>query len=189
MSKVENTNGEFTTKLKDEQFLRFADKSTMGVILIQRGYLQYFNKRFEEIFGYSHEEILTWKKREFYKIVHPDDLSNILQQFKVEDSKTVSVRFKGITKDKRMINLENYVCRMTYNNKSAYLSSYVLLDGPIEKKSSNNRKVKLEIEIPNDLYAKSHNLYYIFKKSLKEVLEKVCNNFLKDGLDDVNSIL
>lgn len=59
MSKVENMNGEFTTKLKDEQFLRFADKSTMGVILIQRGYLQYFNKRFQEIFGYSHEEILT----------------------------------------------------------------------------------------------------------------------------------
>ena len=128
MSKVENTNGEFTTKLKDEQFLRFADKSTMGVILIQRGYLQYFNKRFQEIFGYSHEEILTWKKREFYKIVHPDDLQNILQQFTIEDSKTVSVRFRGITKDKRIINIENYVCRMTYNNKSAYLSSYVLLD-------------------------------------------------------------
>lgn len=60
--------------------------------------------------------------------MHLDDLQNILQQFTIEDSKTVSVRFRGITKDKRIINIENYVCRMTYNNKSAYLSSYVLLD-------------------------------------------------------------
>ncbi len=139
MSKVINS-GEFTTKLKDEQFLRFADKSTMGVILIQRGYLQYFNKRFEEIFGYSHEEILTWKKREFYKIVHPDDLQNILQQIKVEDSKTVSVRFRGIPKDKGIINIENYVCRMTYNNKSAYLSSYVILETSYGDKGTKKEK-------------------------------------------------
>jgi len=56
MSKVIN-NGEFTTKLKDEQFLRVADNSTMGVLIIQRGYLIYFNKKFSEMFGYSQEEI------------------------------------------------------------------------------------------------------------------------------------
>jgi len=50
MSKVRK-NEEFTTKLRDETFLYFADNSTMGIIIIQRGYLHYFNKRFKEIFG------------------------------------------------------------------------------------------------------------------------------------------
>ena len=57
MSKVINNNGEFTTKLKDNQFLLFADNSTMEILIIQRGYLQYFNKKFQKMFGYSKEEI------------------------------------------------------------------------------------------------------------------------------------
>jgi len=62
-------NEEFTTKLRDETFLHFADNSSIGIIIIQRGYLQYLNQRFAEIFGYNEEEISYWKKREFYKIV------------------------------------------------------------------------------------------------------------------------
>ena len=42
MSKM-GVKGEITTKWKDEQFLYFADNSTMGVLIIQRGYLKYFN--------------------------------------------------------------------------------------------------------------------------------------------------
>lgn len=127
MSKIA-TNNEFTTKLKDEQFLYFAENSSLGITLIQRGYLKYFNKRFAEIFRYSEDEILQWKKREFYKIVHPDDLPNLVKNFRVEDGNTVSVRFRGITRDKKVFELENYICVIKYNNKTAYLSSYVPLE-------------------------------------------------------------
>ena len=146
MSKVE-----FSTNLRDEQFLYFADNSNLGIILIQHGYLKYFNKRFEEIFGYSQEEISNWKKREFYKIVHSEDLPNLIQQFKIEDIKTVSVRFRGITKQDKIINLENYMCRMTYNNKIAYLSSYVLLDDSIVSNShTDTKKIKFEIDLSEE---------------------------------------
>lgn len=128
MSRV-GTNEEFTTKLKDEQFLHFAENSSLGITLIQRGYLKYFNKRFAEMFRYGEDEILQWKKREFYKIVHPADLPNLVQNFKVEDGKTVSIRFRGVTKDKKTFELENYICVIKYNNKTAYLSSYV----PVEE--------------------------------------------------------
>ncbi|MEE9377920.1 MAG: PAS domain-containing protein [Candidatus Lokiarchaeia archaeon] len=128
MSKVQ-INEEFTTKLKNETFLHFADNSAMGVLIIQRGYLQYFNTKFIEIFGYSQEEILNWKKREFYKIVHPGDLPSLIENFKLEaDKKTVSVRFRGVRKDNHIIGIENYMCYFKYNNKTAYLSSYIPLE-------------------------------------------------------------
>jgi len=131
MSKVK-INEEFTTQLRNETFLHFAENSTMGVLIIQRGFLQYFNKKFTEIFGYSQEEILNWKKREFYKIVHPEDLPSLIENFKIEaDKKTVSVRFRGEGKDNDIIDIENYMCYIKYNNKTAYLSSYIPLEETI----------------------------------------------------------
>ena len=101
----------------------------MGILIIQRGYLQYFNQKFTEIFGYTVDNISKWKKREFYKIVHPKDLPNLVKNFKVEDDKkTVSVRFRGVRKDNSIISIENYMCYIKYNNKTAFLSSYILLE-------------------------------------------------------------
>jgi len=145
MSEV-RLNRKFTTKLRDETFLHFADNSKMGVIIIQRGDLQYFNQKFSEIFGYSEEEILNWKRREFYKIVHPEDLPHLVKRFKVEDDKkTVSVRFRGIKKDKKVINIENYICYIKYNNKTAYLSSYIPLEEIYEEEIYAPKTIRFKI--------------------------------------------
>lgn len=143
MSKAK-TNEEFATKLKDEQFLYIADNSCLGIILIHRGRLKYFNKRFVEIFGYHEDEILRWKKREFYRIVHPDDLSHLAHNFKVEDSKTMSIRFRGVTKDKKVIKIENYLCVINYNNKKAFLSSYLPLEEPYEEETYAPKIIRLK---------------------------------------------
>jgi len=143
MSKAK-INKEFTTQLKDEQFLYFADNSNIGILLIQRGHLKYFNKRFAEIFGYNEDEIVKWKKREFYKIVHPDDLSHLIHNFKVEDSKTISIRFRGVAKDKKVIKIENYVCIIKYNNKKAFLSSYTPLEEPYEEETYAPKIIRLK---------------------------------------------
>ena len=69
------------------------------------------------------------EKREFYKIVHPEDLPYLIENFKIEvDKKTVSVRFRGVRKDNHIIDIENYMCYIKYNNKTAYLSSYIPLE-------------------------------------------------------------
>ena len=140
-------NKEFTTKLKNEQFLYFADNSSLGIMLIQRGHLIYYNKKFGEIFGYSQEEISKWKKREFYKIVHPDELPNLVKYFKTEDDKkTVSVRFRGVRKDKSIIKIENYNCQIRYNNKFAVLSSYIPLEETFEAEPYAPKIIKIKKE-------------------------------------------
>jgi PAS domain S-box-containing protein len=126
--------GKFSTKLSDDQFLHFAENSTMGVSIIQRGYLKYFNQKFTEIFSYTEEDILKWKKREFYKIVHPEDLPIILKKLKIEDDKkTATVRFRGIKKNNQIIDIINYNCKIEYNGKTAYLASYAKISPEMEE--------------------------------------------------------
>ena len=140
-------NEEFTTKLKNEQFLYFADNSYLGIALIQRGHLIYSNKKFGEIFGYSQEEISKWKKREFYKIVHPEDLKHLVETFKIEnDKRTITIRFRGIRKDKSIINIENYNCQIKYNNKFAVLSSYIPLEETFEEEPYAPKIIKIKKE-------------------------------------------
>lgn len=140
-------NEEFTTKLKNEQFLYFADNSYLGIALIQRGHLIYSNKRFGEIFGYSQEEISKWKKREFYNIVHPEDLKHLVETFKIEnDKRTITIRFRGIKKDKSIINIENYNCQIKYSNKFAVLSSYILLEETFEEEPYTLKMIKMKKE-------------------------------------------
>ncbi|MFX0147513.1 MAG: PAS domain-containing protein [Candidatus Hodarchaeota archaeon] len=126
MSKI-GVEGEITAKLKDEAFLYFAGNSSLGIVLFQRGYLIYFNKKFAEIFGYSEDEITKWKKREFYKIVHPEDLKELTQRFVQEDHRTVSVRFRGIKKNGEIILIENFNSVVSYNGKRAISSTYLEL--------------------------------------------------------------
>ena len=132
MSKI-GVEGEITAKLKDEQFLYLAGNSSLGIILIQRGHLIYFNKKFAEIFGYSEDEISKWKKREFYKIVHPEDLAKLTQRFVHEDQRTVSVRFRGVKKNGEIILIENYNSVVYYNGKKAVSSTYLELKKPYKK--------------------------------------------------------
>ena len=90
------------------------------------------------------------------------------------------------------------MCRITYNNKIAYLSSYVQLDKSNENKFDVNKErikiekcknIKIEIEIPDEVYNKATKIYQVFNKSLKEVLDKVCNDYITDTLNDINALL
>jgi len=129
MSEV-NSKKEFSTKLKNEAFLQFADKSSMGVLIIHQGLLTYFNKRFQEIFGYSKKEIQTWKKLEYFKIIHPEDQKDLFEKIRIEDKQNSVLRFRGVKKNGDIILIENYICRIKFNNKYMYLSSYY----PLEEK-------------------------------------------------------
>jgi len=144
--------GEITAELKDEAFLYFAGNSSLGIVLFQRGHLIYFNKKFAEIFGYSEDEITKWKKREFYKIVHPEDLRELTQRFVQEDQRTVSVRFRGVKKNGEIILIENFNTVVYYNGKRAISSTYLelkelfkeMMYQPISTIRKENQKIILD---------------------------------------------
>ena len=175
---IANKNGKITTSNK--QFLHFADKSALGILLIQKGYLKYFNKSFLEIFGYSKEEVQQWKKREFYKIVHPNDLANLTQQLRIEENNVVTVRFRGIRKDGQIIPIENYICVVSHNDKKAMLCSYLLLDKPMIRKGC--KKIKIEINLPEKYNKYFEYIEFYFGLKRKEYIE----NVIKKEIDSRN---
>ena len=132
MSEAKN-NEEFITILKNDTFLRLADHSQMAITIIRRGYLQYFNDKFKELFGYTENEINSWKKFEYFKIIHPDALPHLLKGMKIENDRTGILHFRGIRKNGDMIPIENYVYRIRYEKRYAYFSTYVQTGGPIDE--------------------------------------------------------
>lgn len=130
MSKTE-LNERFYTTLKDDHFLYFADNSNLGILIIQKGYIKYVNKKSVETLGYSLQDISRWKKREFFKIIHPEDLNQLLQNLTIEDKDAVSFQFRVFTKKGEMISVKTYLNIIKYNNERAYLLSYA----PMKKSS------------------------------------------------------
>ncbi|MFX1281891.1 MAG: PAS domain S-box protein [Promethearchaeota archaeon] len=166
MSNID-TEAEFNTKLRDEAFLRVVENSNMGVTIIRRGFLKYFNTRFEEIFGYTKEEINKWKKFEYFKFIHPDDIPNLLKYMKIEDSQKVTIQFRGVKKNGDIVPIENFIYRMKYNNKYAYFSTYVQL-----KKSLD------EEEIPKLIKTKeSKKIILGYNPNIVKILEENNLNF------------
>lgn len=124
MSEVKDDEEIFTI-LNNDSFNQLAEHSQMGITLIRRGFLKYFNSKFEELFGYTKEEIQSWQKFEYFKIIHADDIPKLLEIMKIEDSQNVTLQFRGVKKDGSSIPIENYVYRIKHNNKYAYFSTYV----------------------------------------------------------------
>jgi PAS domain S-box-containing protein len=137
----------FTTKLREETFLHIIDNSKMGITIIQRDNVKYVNQKFIEIFGYTKKEILEWKKRECYKIIHPEDLTSLFSNFNLEPGKKMaSVRFRAITKNKEVINIEANVCPISYNDAIAYLSTYYPLGEDYRNASTSKLKKIVELK-------------------------------------------
>ncbi|MFW9969360.1 MAG: PAS domain-containing protein [Candidatus Odinarchaeota archaeon] len=121
-------NEDFSTELKNEVFTRLADNSQLGITIIRRGYVLYFNSQFTEIFGYTEQDIKKWKKFEYFKIIHSEDIPHLLQKIQIEDKQNAILQFRGVRKNRDIILVENYIYRIKYDNKYAYFSSYGQLE-------------------------------------------------------------
>ena len=49
-------------------------------------------------------------------------------------------------------------------------------------------KIKIKIELLDEIYNKANKIYQVYNKSLKEVLDKVRNNYIIDTLNDIDTL-
>ncbi len=118
----------------EDKFRRLAEKSMIGVYLIQDSIFKYINPKFAEIFGYDINEIINkigpkeLSTSESYKIVNENLNKRLAGQIDA-----IHYEFKGITKSKERIDVEVYGSRTIYLGKSAVIGT--LLDITERKKS------------------------------------------------------
>lgn len=111
------------------QFLLLAEQSLMAIGIIQDGVYKYFNKAYEEISGYSADEIRGWKSFGFSKTVHPDDLDFVADQIRKKQTAHPDVMphysFRGVRKNGEIRWIELYSKTVTYKSKPADLVMFI----------------------------------------------------------------
>ncbi|TXT63260.1 MAG: Signal transduction histidine kinase [Promethearchaeota archaeon] len=74
---TERKRAEQKLKESEQKFRNITEQSVMGILIMQDFQIKYANDKFLNIIDYGYEEVLNWKPKEFFKLIHPDDLERV----------------------------------------------------------------------------------------------------------------
>ena len=123
----------------ENKFRVLAEKSLIGIYLIQDGVFKYVNPKLAEMFGYTVEEIIDKKKP--IDLTLPADwpmLEEGLMKRISGEIKEAHYSFRGIKKDKDSIHLESHGTRTMYKDRPAVIGT--LMD--ITERKQSEEKIK-----------------------------------------------
>jgi PAS domain S-box-containing protein len=127
-------------KESEHRFRNLAEKSLVGIYLIQDGVFSYVNSTFASIFGYKIEEMTGIMKPEDTACQDSKDIVKDKVHKRIENEVgSVHYQFKGITKQKQIIDVEVYGSRTLIKGKPAIIGS--LIDITERKKSEGKLKL------------------------------------------------
>jgi PAS domain S-box-containing protein len=109
----------------EEKFRVLAEKSLVGIRIIQNQVIKYANPRSLKIFGYPLEEMIN--KNPLELVVEEDRplVTQHLEERMNGTGITRSLEFKGITKEGDIINIESFGALTQYEGKPAVLESVI----------------------------------------------------------------
>jgi diguanylate cyclase (GGDEF)-like protein/PAS domain S-box-containing protein len=132
---IQSTIQDITERKRMEEALResenkfrdLAEKSLVGIYLVQDGVFKYINAKVAEISGYAVEELIDKNGPKY--LTFPKDWPMVEENARNQLSDEVEshhLEFRGITKDNRIINLEAYGSQTMYRGRPAIIGT--LLD-------------------------------------------------------------
>ena len=172
---TEMVEAEERIKESEEQFRTISEQSLMGISIIQEERVKYVNKTLAHILGYSIKEMLNWGQGEFFKAIHPEDKRKVIEfAIKIENQDDTNIQYyeaRGVHKDGSTIWLEIYNKCTTFQNKTAFLVSYIDI--------TEKKKAKEELRQSEEKYR------FLFEKSPVSIL--LIN--IKGKIEDCNPAL
>ncbi|MBD3215970.1 MAG: PAS domain S-box protein [Candidatus Lokiarchaeota archaeon] len=100
---TERKRAEKKLRESEQKFRNITEQSVMGILIIQDFQIKYANDKFLNIIDYAYEEVLNWKPKEFFKLIHPEDLERVKKiiydkyQGKIKIIKDLQFRFVSKT--------------------------------------------------------------------------------------------
>ncbi len=151
---TEKKKAETAIRESEEKFRKLAEKSLVGIYIIQDGLFKYINPEFAEIFGYSIDEVTNVKGP--YDLTFPDDRNMVQENIKSRlsgDIDSIAYSFRGMKKDNTVIDIDVFGTRTIIGGKPAVIGT--LLDMTEKKKAEKDLKESEEkyrtiIESAND---------------------------------------
>jgi two-component system phosphate regulon sensor histidine kinase PhoR len=111
-------------KESEEKFRKLAEKSVVGIYLIQDDLLRYVNPKFAEIFGYEVDEMVN--RLEALEIVFLEDQPLVEENIRKRISgevESIHFQFRGIKKNQEIIHVEVYGSRIDHQGRPAVLGT------------------------------------------------------------------
>ncbi|MFH2131513.1 MAG: PAS domain S-box protein [bacterium] len=113
----------------EEKFRQISDQSLLGIAIIQDGVFTYVNEAISRYSEHSVEEMMGWKANAFLKLVHPDDLTFVINQFRWEKSAekgyTNNYTYRGVTRSGKTRWIEQFSKKILYDGKNADLVTVI----------------------------------------------------------------
>jgi PAS domain S-box-containing protein len=113
-------------KQSEAKFRKLAEKSVVGIYLIQDDLLRYVNPKFAEIFGYEVDEMIN--RLEATAIVLPEDQPLVEENIRKRISgevESIHFQFRGIRKDQEIVQVEVYGSRIDHQGRPAVLGTMI----------------------------------------------------------------
>ncbi|MHA1648867.1 MAG: sensor histidine kinase [Candidatus Helarchaeota archaeon] len=168
---TERKKAEKRLRESEEHFRTISEQALMGICIIQDGIIKYLNHEFANLFGYSIEEMMNWKRVELLKAVFPADRNMIIEKEKMKHqqgiSSSIQYTFRGIKKNGEIVWLDNYSKIIEYRGRSADLimvtniTARIKAEENLRKSESQYREAYTQAEFYKDLL--SHDLSNILQ--------------------------
>ncbi len=190
----ERKNSELKLVESEEKFRTITEQSFIGIAILQDFTFKYVNKQFSDTLGYSSDDILKWKPREFFQIIHPEDKEMVqtIAEEKYYRTKGVlaNIQFRVIKKTGKIIWLEIISKTITFKGKPADLIATLDISEKIEAEwliLEENKKLLRLNKIRKDLITRvSHELktpltsmYGASQILLKHLIDKIDEDVLR----------
>ncbi|MFX0008891.1 MAG: PAS domain S-box protein [Candidatus Hermodarchaeota archaeon] len=155
--KLEQIIFERTKELREseEKFRNIAEQSSLGIVILQDGYIVYTNKALSKITEYSSDEINKWSQNKFIRKIHPDDLKFVLEQLrkKLDGDKELLSHYscRVLTKSKNYKWIDLHSKAITYKGKFADFITFIDIT---DRKEAEQKLIESEEKFRH-LYQKS----------------------------------
>lgn len=113
-------------RASEAKFRGLAQQSLVGIIILEDGKISYTNPKFNEMFGYSAEEVLT---QDVMALILESDRGTLGQKIRqgfAGEIDTAELAYRGVRKDGTVIDVELHGSVMEYGGKRALIG--MLLD-------------------------------------------------------------
>lgn len=122
---TERKHAEEAQRVSEEKFRLISEQSLLAIAIFQDNVFKYVNDTASQMSGYTVNDIMGWKRDEFLKLIHPDDVALVLNQFEMrqpdEHKSIIKSTYRIITKSGENKSIEVHSKSITYQEKAAEL--------------------------------------------------------------------
>ncbi|MFX1502044.1 MAG: PAS domain S-box protein [Promethearchaeota archaeon] len=163
---TETKLAELKLKESEEKFRTITEESFLALAIIQDDVVKYANQKMADLVGYSIEEIINWKPREYLKIFAPDSIDIVLEQVKKKQfgdpDVIVHYPIHVVKKAGELIWVDNISKTIMYNGRPADLVTEIDITERLKAEQvikNEIKRIKEIDQIKDDLIRRiSHEL-------------------------------